>query len=303
MPPWTDPEWLAEAEAWIRANAPGAVQAIEQPHVRPWSTALRVETSDGVVWFKANGPSQVQEAPVTDLLAGIRPDLLPELLAWDGGAGWMLVRDAGERLRELVARERSLGRWLDALPRYAELQLAVAPAADELVERGAPDRRLAVLPAQFEQLLGAVGDHRRGRLGPLVRELADELAAAGIAETIQHDDLHDAQVFFRDGRPRFTDWGDAVVAHPFLSMSIALEGVIAWGVDDVEGSEDVGPYAAAYLEPFGPGLERALAVALRLGWACRFVGVWEQAQLLEPEDRAVHLDGLEARLDRVDPGR
>ena len=40
--------------------------------------------------------------------------------------------------------------------------------------------------------------------------------------TLQHDDLHDANVFVGDGRHRFFDWGDAVVSHPFVSLLVAL---------------------------------------------------------------------------------
>ena len=49
---WTQPEWLAGAEAWIRERV-DLTGEIEQPHVRWWSTVLRVPTADGVVWFKA----------------------------------------------------------------------------------------------------------------------------------------------------------------------------------------------------------------------------------------------------------
>ena len=96
-------------------------------------------------------------------------------------------------------------------------------------------------------------DEERRRLEaslPWVREACEELAAAGIPETIQHDDLHDAQVFVRDGRYLLLDWGDACVSHPFFSLAVTLDGVIAWGVDDVEGSEPTEPYRDAYLEPF-----------------------------------------------------
>ena len=299
---WDDPAWRADVCAWLEEHAPGAVLAVQQPHVRAWSTALRVDTTGGTVWFKANGPSQAQEGPITAVLAGLRPDLLPELLAVDHDRCWMLTRDAGERLRELVQRERSLDRWLDALPLYAELQLAAAAHADELVAAGAPDRRLAALPDQFAALMRELDRPRGDVLAARVRELAGELAAFGIAETIQHDDLHDAQIFVRDGRWLFSDWGDAVVSHPFFSMSIALEGVIAWGVDDVDGSVDVAPFAAAYLEPFGPGGERALELALRLGWVCRSVGVWEQAAFFPPEEREEHLAGLDARLELIQRG-
>jgi hypothetical protein len=115
-----------------------------------------------------------------------------------------------------------------------------------------------------------------------VQSLCDKLAAYGVPETIQHDDLHDGQVFVRhragDDVPESNvvmDWGDACVSHPFFTLSVTLEGVIAWGVDDEEDSEEVGPYRDAYLAPFSEvhdsDLASAVDVALRLGWACRAV--------------------------------
>jgi len=300
---WQAPEFRAAADAWIRAHAPGDVLAIEQPHVRSWATALRVETSDGVVWFKASSAAHRQEAEATALLARVRPEALPELLAHDHEQGWMLTRDAGVRLRELVEKERSLRRWLDVLPLYAGLQRDAVPLVDELLAVGVPDRRLAVLPERFEQILGAIaGGERHRHLVPHVRAGCERLAAFDVAETIQHDDLHDAQVFVRDGRILVTDWGDAVISHPFFSMSVTLQGVIAWGVDDIEGSEDIAPFAAAYLEPWGGGLQEALELALPLGWACRCVGVYDHAQALDPSEREGFLDGLGARLELLEQG-
>ena len=109
-------------------------------------------------------------------------------------------------------------------------------------------------------------------------------------------------MFVRDGRVLLADWGDAVVAHPFLSMSVALEGVIAWGLDDVDGSVDLAPFAAAYLEPFGPGHERALEVALRLGWACRCVSVAAQADSIPTAERAGFLADLAPRFELLERG-
>jgi hypothetical protein len=59
------------------------------------------------------------------------------------------------------------------------------------------------------------------------------------------------------------DWGDACISHPFFTLSVTLEGVLAWGLDDVENSVD--------LAPFNGDLVAATRVALRLGWACRAV--------------------------------
>src|SRR5439155_16178741 len=152
---------------------------------RPWSTVLRLPTSAGAVWFKANHPSLAHEAGVVALIARRRPDLVPELLAADLERGWMLMSDGGERLREVIARERDLSRWLELLPRYAELQIDLVGGADELVALGAPDRRLAVLPDRFEEL-GQLPEQV-----PRVREWCTRLREYGIRETIQHDDFHE----------------------------------------------------------------------------------------------------------------
>lgn len=192
---WLERRWLDEAHAWIRERLRERglrlTGAIEQPHVRQWSTVLRVPTSIGSLWFKANTAVLAYEAAVVDVLAGTRPDLVPELVAADRDRGWMLSGDGGERLREIVERERDLGRWLDVLPLYAELQLELARSADELVARGTPDRRLAVLPGQYEELVEGLeclsATERDGyrTLAPEVAELCRRLAAVGIPETIQ----------------------------------------------------------------------------------------------------------------------
>lgn len=45
---------------------------------------------------------------------------------------------------------------------------------------------------------------------------------AKIQASIDHNDLHLANVFMAEGKARFFDWGVAVVAHPFASMFIGL---------------------------------------------------------------------------------
>ena len=116
-----------------------------------------------------------------------------------------------------------------------------------MVALGVPDLRLATLPAKFEQLLSelvALPAEQRKRLErsvPRVRALCDELAGYGIPEAIQHDDFHDGQVYVRDDRYLLLDRGDACVSHPFFTLSVTLEGSLAWGLDDVEGSVDGSP--------------------------------------------------------------
>lgn len=277
---WHDPDWLAAASAWIdgRLNDLGLHRtgATEQPHVYPWATVLRTPTVSGDVWFKANADALRHEAAVVRRIASRRPDVVPPLLAADMTAGWMLMADAGESLRTVMPRERSLDRWYDVLARYAGVQLDLAPDVDDLLALGVPDRRLATLPAAYERLMDECAAPRRFRdAAPLVADLCDALAAYDLPELLQHDDLHDGQVFVRDGQHLVLDWGDACISHPFFTLSVTLEGTLAWGLDDIEHAVDPAPFRDAYLAPyaerFGGDLVAATEVALRLGWACRAV--------------------------------
>ena len=277
---WQDPSWVEDAHAWIESVLARLglrrTGGIEQPHVYPWSTVMRVPTETGDVWFKANDDSLRHEAGLLELLSSRRPDCVPAPLATDPGRGWILMADAGEQLRRLLPVERDLDRWMDVLRLCAEVQLDLTDSVDTMLGLGVPDLRLATLPDRYERFVAAIdAEPRFRRAAGQVAELSEALAGYGIRETIQHDDLHDGQVFVKDGRHLLMDWGDACISHPFFTLSVTLEGVIAWGLDDVEGSVDTGPFRDAYLAPFAErydaDLVGATEIAVRLGWACRAV--------------------------------
>src|SRR6266498_3381321 len=231
--PWTQLEWLAEASAWIRARVEVSGD-IEQPHVRWWSTVLRVPTAEGDLFFKSVAPVHRFEAALTARLAELQPGRVAEGVDGDRERGWFLMRDAVARLREVVATRAELHHWERLLPEYARLQIEVAPHAGEFLALGVPDERLAVLPDLLQALLarrphGLTDDEHRQALAsvPRFEEMCRELADDGLPETIQHDDLHDGQVFVRRGRYLVFDWGDSSVSHPLLSLTVNLRS-IAW---------------------------------------------------------------------------
>jgi hypothetical protein len=287
---WSRPEWLAEAQSWIGERlAPRGIEqagAIEQPHVRWWSTVLRVSTTDGDLYFKALSPAHVFEAGLTEALARWALDRGPQLLAVDTERGWMLMRDAGARLREVLRSPADLARWQRVLPLYAELQRDLARHRDELLGLGVPDRRIATLPANFERLLDeselllsgeealTTAEHERLRaLAPDVARMCEQLAAGGLPETLQHDDLHDGNVFLRDSRYRVLDWGDSCVSHPFHTMVVTLRSV-AHRFDLEPGGPELVRLRDAYLEPWTGLADRrslldAFEVAYRTGTIAR----------------------------------
>jgi hypothetical protein len=289
---WLDADWRAEAEAWIRARV-RVSGPIEQPHVYPWSTAMRVPTVEGAVWFKAVGPEHRFEPELMLLLSREFPGLVTEVMEINAERGWMLMRDAGTRLRELD--RAGLRDWESALPRYAEIQIAMAPRAAELIELGVPDHRLAGLTDAVEALLDDDGallldehegltsakrEELRSRL-PELRRLVEELEAAAIPETIQHDDLHDGQVFVRDGRQVIADWGDSCVSHPFHTLTVTLRA-LAWRHGLEPGAEPLLRLRDAYLEPYGASATVA-GLAYRTGTLARALAWHRHLQAREPE--------------------
>jgi aminoglycoside phosphotransferase (APT) family kinase protein len=150
------------------------------------------------------------------------------------------------------------------------LQLAVAGEAKRLLRLGVPDERLAGLPARFARVLedrdtllvaraDGLNESEYERLRDSTAEverLCRELAGYGIPETIQHDDLHDGNVFVRDGRYVVFDWGDSCVSHPFHTLVVTLRAT-AWRFDLEPGHSTLVRMRDAYLEPFAPCGSRA----------------------------------------------
>src|SRR2546428_5995361 len=115
--------------------------------------------------------------------------------------------------------------------------------------------------------------HQRLRgLIPNVRQWAMTISAT-VPDTIQHDDLHDGQVFVRDGHYRILDWGDACVSHPFYSLSVILRS-IAYTFKLKHDAPELARVRDTYLEPFTRVATRkqiraAYPIAMRLGWISR----------------------------------
>jgi hypothetical protein len=318
---WVQPNWLAGATSWIlaRLDERGIAPAgeIEQPHVRWWSTVLRVPTTEGDLWFKANAPPHAFEAGLLAILERFTPGHVPELVALDADRGWVLMRDGGDRLREIVETSRDLHHWETLLPEYASLQLALAPHVDELLVAGVPDERLAVLPAHLATLLdnreacmvgreNGLTEEEYVRLRALVPEYADRcvrLAAFGIRETLQHDDLHDGNVFVRGSRYLFFDWGDSCVSHPFHSLIVTLRAV-AHRLELPPGGPDVLRLRDAYLEPFAgfasqAELVEAADLAHFTGTAARTLAWYRFVYAREPEFRLEDADTVPYGLKRL----
>jgi hypothetical protein len=242
----------------------------------------------GAVWFKACAAVQAFEPRLTAALSTRWPDRVVQVIDHDEERGWLLLRDAG---RPVEAVGNPPEAWLAALPSYAELQRGETAQASVHLAGGVPDLRVQTLPPRLDDLLRrdlplAPPEIRRlrqftSRFDELCRELGDR----GIADTIQHDDLHHRNLYERHGRFRVLDWGDSSISHPFASLVVTFRFL-----EEVTKLTPGDPWFArlrdAYLEPWGSGLTDTFALALRVGTFAHACAWARQRDYLTPEPRA-----------------
>ncbi len=197
-------------------------------------------TAEGPLWFKENPAGNAFEPELTALVARLRPDAVPEVVAHEGPR--LLTRDVGPRLRDVFDAGATKPSWEDVLALYGELHVDLVAAAGEALELGAPDERPQRLPELYEELA------RRDDAYERVVEAAASLGAS-VPAGVVHQEAHDGNVFVRDGRPVFIDWAEASVTHPFLGPLLPLRfATERQGYEP--GSPDVERLRDVYLEPF-----------------------------------------------------
>ena len=191
----------------------------------------------------------------------------------------MLVAEGGKKLGEVYAGDELLRAWREILPRCAQLQRDITPRAGEIIGFGTPDHRAAALLAGFDEVVAgepAVSGQRSDRLTaderralssvrPRLAAAVRSLAALGIDDTLNHDDLHQNNVLVRDGRMVIFDWGDACVSHPFGTLAVTLR-FAAQKTGHAEDSPEILALRDAYLEPWSDRAStRELRGAAELG--------------------------------------
>ena len=230
-------------------------------------------TTRDAVYVKCCGPTQAHEPRLTALLHREFPGLVTEVLALHPTQPWMLVSEGGKKIRDAYSGDEFLRAWREVLPRYAGMQRAATPHVGEILGFRTPDHRAPALVAGFAEAVanepGLSGDRsdritedeRRAlvALRPKLNDSISMLAALGIDDTLQHDDLHHGNVLIHDGRAVVFDWGDACVSHPFLTLAVTLRFAAAATKHAVDDASIVA-LRDAYLEPWS---DRASTQELR----------------------------------------
>ena len=309
---WLDPAWRAAAETWatdrLAEHGIAVDGPIEQPHVAPWATVLRLPTDHGPFWFKASAPGTAYEHRMFGVLAEVVPEYVLTAVATDVERAWSVLPDAGTRLRDRleVHPDERFDRWVEVAVEHARLQRALAPHAGRLVDLGVPDMRPAAIPGAAAALVDSMDldDDVRSRARSWLPRLAEAcaiLATSPVPSTVQHDDLHDGNVLVDGPTYQLLDWGDACISHPFgvfliLRISLARRGVVEPHGPELRRVEDAYLSGFSDLAPLDE-LRRELLLAEHVQGIARLC-TWQRALSdASPEEGAEWLDELPGWFD------
>jgi Phosphotransferase enzyme family len=226
-----------------------------------WAQVYRVPRG----WLKVCAPVQAFEPRLSAVLSERWPGRVAHVLDYEDGDRFLMA-DAGTPIGTHHPNYvNPPEQWERVLPLYAELQRGEIEHMGEHLASGVPDLRTEVLPARYEEMLARTDlplepneIERLRRFTPRYAELCVELASRGIPDSIQHDDLHMANVYDDDGTLRVLDWGDSCVSHPFMSLFETFR--------HLDESEFHPRLRDVYLEPWGgASLLDTFELAFRVG--------------------------------------
>jgi hypothetical protein len=239
--PWEQPGWFDEAVAWIHEQLDriGLTPAgpVEQ-FKTAWSCSgiLRVPTTTGMLYFKADYARPPAEGAVIAELARRWPRNVPRILAAEDTRRWILLEDFGDRSLTRLP----FARWPGAMRLFARLQRAAAADLEPWIAMGCPDRRARALGETLDELkedpvlMRADPPDRprpeelrrlRKRRGRWAEELA-ALAASPVPVSFVQQDFRDGNIAVHGRTYIFYDWSDTVLTHPFFSACRFLEYVL-----------------------------------------------------------------------------
>ncbi|MEM8718612.1 MAG: aminoglycoside phosphotransferase family protein [Cyanobacteria bacterium P01_G01_bin.39] len=228
-PPWGQSGWYNQASNWIKQELDriGAKQLAPVEYVKSWSIScvLRVETSIGNLYLKQAStlPLFCDEPVVTNELAKLFPNHIPQVISINREHSWLLLQDFGKPLGNQVSiqTKQKVYRLL------AQIQIQSIKYCDGLLNIGCLDRRLNHLQLQIDPLMDYAATQcdlstsqieKLYKLAPYLKSLCSQLENYNIPQTLVHGDLHLHNVALNNGNYLLFDWTDACITHPFFDL-------------------------------------------------------------------------------------
>lgn len=309
---------MDEVEAWIQSKAQShnwkLTGRFRQFNASASFSLIRFETTGPALWFKAVGPPNTREFPITVTLAQLFPAFVPSIIAthelWNA---WLTIEADGSHLDE----RSEIALWERAVTSLADLQIRSAERTEELIDAGCRDLRIPALIGCVDPFLEVVEAlmKKQPKVPPPILEkqelvvLAAEIENActrlrglGFPDTLVHLDFNPGNILVSSTSCVFLDWAEACVSSPFLTLQYLFEH---YRRSNSENSVGLSELVSSYTEIWrsvaaSEQIAEAFEVAPLLAVFAYAVGndAWRDAKRLEDPRLAGYFRALARRMQR-----
>jgi hypothetical protein len=270
--------WVEEAIQWIGRETDYDFQFggdITQYSAGSGFALVRFGNRNGkAYWLKATGEPNSSEFQITTLLASICSEYLPKVVAMRADWNAWLMEEAGDPLGTGVST-RTFERIIVTM---ANLQKSTLGYARRLVLAGATDHQSGVLLEHMEEIfdyleramtlqksakVASLTPYRLREIKAAAIEACESVQTLDIPDAVVHNDINNGNILISDETCVFTDWCEACVGSPFITLEHLLSifgrnGILEEG-DRLELKQMYGRSWEGILSP--RQIERALAMS------------------------------------------
>jgi hypothetical protein len=232
--PFSHIGWFDDVQAWVHevTNACGETLTGETLHLNAGGhfCLLRLAVSSGTgYWLKATGEPNTREYAITTFLAGICPQYLPRVIAVRKDWNAWLMEEHGSSLNH----SESLVDFRRAVHDMADLQKIFIGRSDALFAACCGDHRTETLNSRIAELIAyldeAMGLQTSSKAPKLSSSRLKDLEVAlhracslqkelAIPDSLMHSDISPGSILYDGSRYVFTDWCEANVGNPFITL-------------------------------------------------------------------------------------
>lgn len=283
--PWFEETYMLKIENWIKEvlqdEGLTLADGLQELKKTDFSLVLLVPTNAANLYFKGTRSSTHHEAATSLYFHRAYPGKSTGVVRIEETEGWLLMNElGGVPIRQLKDKRV----WQEAINEYANLQVSEFVNLERLRKLNIPNRTLFALREDIINHLEGMCDTGLSpeekvavmKLQPELLKMCDELEELLPVHTIDHSDLHSANIQYDDGKIKFLDWGDASLTHPFFSTRVFWNSLFELVDNDPEWLAMIDEFRPCYLQPwtaYAPmeKLDRALKISDQLGCIHRAV--------------------------------
>jgi hypothetical protein len=307
--------WLDDALAWIQKSVrEGKIHftgKTSQFNASGQFQLIRLDTEHlPAYWLKATGSPNTHEYDITTFLASKTPDYLPRIVAARPDWNAWVMEEYGHSLYDSLSLETAK----IALTRLAELQQYWIGQEAALLAHGCHDHRLPVLRAQIHPIIDYLDEamhcqtstkvapmnrERLAALGEVLKDACDAALELPVPDTLLHNDISPGSILFDGSTCVFTDWAEAYLGNPFLTLQQFCSHLERSDSDALRWiSELRSLYGQCWMDRLGaPTVERTLALSPLLAVLSYFYahGTW----LVYPDFEDAHILSYHRSMARI----